>query len=63
MTILAVVGESMAVALFVFFISTLAYGTGLIGQKNVVKVGLIVGAVSLLLGYGVLFFLGTNGLL
>ena len=28
-----------------------------------VKVGLIVGAVSLLLGYGVLIFLGTNGLI
>jgi hypothetical protein len=28
-----------------------------------VKIGLIVGAVSLLLGYGVLIVLGTNGLL
>jgi hypothetical protein len=28
-----------------------------------VKVGLIMGAVSLLVGYGVLIVLGTNGLL
>jgi sodium-dependent dicarboxylate transporter 2/3/5 len=41
----------------------LAYATGLIEQKNMVKVGLIVGAVSLLLGYAVLIVLGTNGLL
>ena len=43
--------------------NALAYATGLIEQKNMVKVGLIVGAVSLLLGYGVLIVLGTNGLL
>ena len=43
--------------------NALAYATGLIEQKHMVKVGLIVGAVSLLLGYVVLIFLGTNGLL
>ena len=43
--------------------NALAYATGLIEQKNMVKVGLIVGAVSLLLGYAVLIVLGTNGLL
>ena len=43
--------------------NALAYATGLIEQKHMVKVGLIVGAVSLLLGYGVLIVLGTNGLL
>jgi sodium-dependent dicarboxylate transporter 2/3/5 len=41
----------------------LAYATGLIEQKNMVKVGLIMGVVSLLVGYGVLIILGTNGLL
>jgi sodium-dependent dicarboxylate transporter 2/3/5 len=41
--------------------NALAYATGLIEQKNMVKVGLIVGAVSLLLGYAVLIVLGTNG--
>ena len=41
--------------------NALAYATGLIEQKDMVKVGLIVGAVSLLLGYGVLIVLGTNG--
>ena len=43
--------------------NALAYATGLIQQKDMVKVGLIVGLVSLLLGYGVLIILGTNGLL
>ena len=43
--------------------NALAYATGLIQQKDMVKVGLIVGLVSLLLGYGVLIVLGTNGLL
>jgi sodium-dependent dicarboxylate transporter 2/3/5 len=43
--------------------NALAYATGLIQQKDMVKVGLIVGVVSLLLGYGVLIFLGTNGLI
>jgi len=43
--------------------NALAYATGLIEQKNMVKVGLIMGAVSLLVGYGVLIILGTNGLL
>ena len=43
--------------------NALAYATGLIEQKNMVKVGLIVGAVSLLLGYAVLIVLGTNGML
>ena len=41
--------------------NALAYATGLIEQKHMVKVGLIVGAVSLLLGYAVLIVLGTNG--
>ena len=43
--------------------NALAYATGLIQQKDMVKVGLIVGLVSLLLGYGVLIFLGSNGLI
>ena len=41
--------------------NALAYATGLIEQKNMVKVGLIIGVVSLLVGYGVLIILGTNG--
>ena len=43
--------------------NALAYATGLIEQKHMVKVGLIIGIVSLLLGYTVLYFLGSNGLL
>ena len=43
--------------------NALAYATGLIEQKNMVKVGLIMGIVSLLVGYVVLIALGTNGLL
>ena len=43
--------------------NALAYATGLIEQKHMVKVGLIVGAVSLLLGYVVLIILGTNGMI
>ena len=43
--------------------NALAYATGLIEQKNMVKVGLIMGVASLLVGYVVLIILGTNGLL
>ena len=43
--------------------NALAYATGLIEQKNMVKVGLIMGVVSLLVGYVVLILLGTNGLI
>ena len=43
--------------------NALAYATGLIEQKNMVKVGLIMGIASLLVGYVVLIILGTNGLL
>ena len=43
--------------------NALAYATGLIEQKNMVKVGLIMGVASLLVGYVVLILLGTNGLI
>jgi sodium-dependent dicarboxylate transporter 2/3/5 len=43
--------------------NALAYATGLIEQKDMVKVGLIMGVASLLVGYVVLIILGTNGLL
>ena len=43
--------------------NALAYATGLIEQKHMVKVGLIMGVVSLLVGYVVLILLGSNGLI
>ena len=43
--------------------NALAYATGLIEQKHMVKVGLIIGVVSLLLGYVVLIALGTHGMI
>ena len=43
--------------------NALAYATGMIEQKSMAKVGLIMGVVGLLLGYTMLIFLGSNGLI
>ena len=58
------VGSSLAMVLP---ISTppnaLAHATGMIQQKDMEKVGLIMGAIGLVLGYAMLIVLGSNGLL
>jgi sodium-dependent dicarboxylate transporter 2/3/5 len=41
----------------------MAHATGLIEQKDMVKVGVVLGLVGLVLGYGVLIILGSNGLI
>ncbi len=43
--------------------NALAHATGMIKQKDMEKVGLIMGAVGLILGYAMLIFLGSSGLL
>ena len=43
--------------------NALAHATGLIEQKNMAKVGIIMGAVGLTLGYTMLIILGTSGML
>jgi sodium-dependent dicarboxylate transporter 2/3/5 len=39
--------------------NALAYATNLVTQKQMAKIGLIMGAVSIALGYGVLYLMGT----
>ena len=39
--------------------NALAFSTGLVTQKQMAKVGIIMGVVTMLLGYGLLYFLGT----
>ena len=43
--------------------NALAHATGLIEQKNMAKIGLIMGAVGLVLGYIMLIILGSSGYL
>ena len=43
--------------------NALAHATGMIKQKDMEKVGLIMGAIGLILGYAMLIFLGSSGLL
>ena len=43
--------------------NALAYSTNLVNQQSMAKVGIIVGIVSLLLGYGLLYLIGTLHLL
>lgn len=43
--------------------NALAHATGMIQQKDMEKVGLIIGGVGLVLGYFMLVMLGSNGLL
>jgi sodium-dependent dicarboxylate transporter 2/3/5 len=39
--------------------NALAYATNLVSQKDMVRIGLIVGIISMLLGYGLLYAVGT----
>lgn len=43
--------------------NALAHATGMIKQKDMEKVGLIMGAIGLIPGYAMLIFLGSSGLL
>lgn len=43
--------------------NALAHATGMIKQKDMEKVGLIMGAIGLILGYAMLILLGSSGLL
>ena len=43
--------------------NALAHATGMIEQKHMVKVGVIMGAFGLVLGYTMLILLGSNGLI
>ena len=43
--------------------NALAYATNLVQQKDMVRIGLIVGIISMLLGYGLLYAVGTMHLL
>ena len=65
-TLLIGVALSSSVAM-VLPISTppnaLAHATGLIEQKQMMRVGLIMGVIGLLLGYVLLFFIGRYGLM
>lgn len=58
------IGSSLAMVLP---ISTppnaLAHATGMIEQKDMEKVGLIIGFVGLILGYTMLIFVGSTGLI
>ncbi|MDE6348417.1 MAG: anion permease, partial [Bacteroides sp.] len=43
--------------------NALAHATGMIEQKDMQKVGIIMGAIGLILGYAMLILLGSNGIL
>ena len=43
--------------------NAMAHATGMIEQKDMIKTGLIIGAIGLSLGYGMLIILGSNGLI
>lgn len=43
--------------------NAIAYSTGLINQKDMVKVGIVVGLIGLVLGYGLLIVYGKIGIL
>ena len=43
--------------------NAIAHSTGLVEQKDMLKIGLIVGMVSLILGYLLLFLVGKTGLI
>ena len=43
--------------------NAMAAATGLIEQKNMAKVGIIIGLIGLVLGYVMLYFLGSNGII
>jgi sodium-dependent dicarboxylate transporter 2/3/5 len=39
--------------------NALAYATNLVEQKDMAKIGLIMGIISMAIGYGVLYLMGT----
>ena len=43
--------------------NALAHATGMIEQKDMVKTGIIMGVVGLAIGYAMLIFLGSHGLI
>ena len=43
--------------------NAIAHSTGLVEQKDMLKIGLIVGMISLILGYLLLFLVGKTGLI
>ena len=43
--------------------NALAFSTNLVQQKEMVKIGVIVGIISMVIGYGLMYFVGKSGLL
>jgi len=43
--------------------NAIAYSTGLVEQKHMLKIGLSVGVISMILGYSLLFAIGKMGIL
>ncbi len=43
--------------------NALAYSTNLVDQKDMARIGLIVGAISIILGYVLMFFIGSAHLI
>ncbi len=43
--------------------NALAHATGMIEQKDMVKVGIIIGVIGLVIGYSMMIVLGSNGLI
>ena len=43
--------------------NALAFSTNLVQQKDMVKIGVIVGIISMVIGYGLMYFIGKSGLL
>ena len=43
--------------------NALAHATGMIQQKDMEKMGIVMGVIGLVLGYAMLIFLGSSGLI
>jgi sodium-dependent dicarboxylate transporter 2/3/5 len=43
--------------------NALAFSTNLVQQKDMVKIGIIVGIISMLIGYTMLYFVGKLGII
>ena len=43
--------------------NALVYSTNLVDQKDMARIGLIVGAISIILGYVLMFFIGSAHLI
>ena len=43
--------------------NALAFSTNLVQQKDMVKIGIIVGVISMVLGYTMMYFVGKYGLI